>query len=239
MVLAYDISMFRKWLNWILDFFLPKSPAVAELEKMGAAGFAPPPAKRSRELNGRENLIALFDYRDPLVRTAIWELKFRGNCAIAALLAEILFDELSAELSEREIFENFTRPLLVPIPLSKKRRRERGFNQCEILLTELAKLDTGKPASSANRIFEVNKNLLIKVRDTSSQTKADSRASRLKNLRGAFAVRAGTLRETNEVANRNIIVIDDVTTTGATLSEALKTLRRAGAKKVLGFALAH
>ncbi|MFA6272945.1 MAG: phosphoribosyltransferase family protein [Candidatus Paceibacterota bacterium] len=225
--------MIQKWLNLVLDFFLPKAPAVEKLERMGAAGFAGR-AKRSRELNSlsanrrsRENLIAFFDYHDPLVRTAIWELKFRGNRAVAALLAECLFDELSAELSELEIFENFTRPLIVPVPLSSKRRRERGFNQCEILLDELAKLDT-------NKIFEINKNILIKIRDTSSQTKTDSRASRLKNLRGAFAA-----NENGAARHRNIIVIDDVTTTGTTLSEAMKTLRRAGAKKILGIALAH
>ncbi|OHA25998.1 MAG: hypothetical protein A3D52_01265 [Candidatus Taylorbacteria bacterium RIFCSPHIGHO2_02_FULL_44_36] len=57
-------------------------------------------------------------------------------------------------------------------------------------------------------------------------------ASRLKNLRGAFAVSESPL-------GRNIIVVDDVATTGATLSEARKTLRRAGAKKILGIALAH
>jgi len=218
--------MLKKWLNWLLDFFLPKAPIVKNLEAMGSSGFSGR-AKRSRELNGHEGLIAFFDYRDPLVRTAIWELKFRGNRAVATLLAEILFDELSAELSELEIFENFTRPLIVPVPLSSKRRRERGFNQCEILLDELAKLDVGK-------IFEINKNILIKTRDTSSQTKTDSRASRLKNLRGAFAA-----NENGAAQHRNIIVIDDVTTTGATLNETLKTLRRAGAKKILGIALAH
>ncbi|HEY4495835.1 MAG TPA: hypothetical protein VJC04_00550, partial [Candidatus Paceibacterota bacterium] len=134
-----------------------------------------------------------------------------------------------AELSELEIFENFTQPLIIPVPLSSKRRRERGFNQCEILLDELTKLDTGN-------IFEINKNLLIKIKDTSSQTKTDSRASRLKNLRGAFAVSEDSGAG---AAGRNIIVIDDVTTTGATLSEAIKTLRRDGARKVLGIALAH
>ncbi|MEK7081616.1 MAG: hypothetical protein AAB905_00155, partial [Patescibacteria group bacterium] len=190
--------MIKKWLNWILDFFLPKAAAVKNLEAMGSIGFSGR-AQRSRELNGQENLIALFDYRDQLVRTAIWELKYRGNQTVAALLAEVLFDELSAELSEREIFENFTRPLLIPIPLSKKRRRQRGFNQCEILLTELAKLDTSK-------IFEIKNNLLIKIKDTPSQTKIDSRASRLKNLRGAFAVNESAVA----VAGRNIIVIDDV-----------------------------
>ena len=195
---------------------------------MGSNGFSGR-AKRSRELNGQQGWIARFGYREWWVRTAIWELKYRGNRVIAALLAEVLFDELTAELGERKIFENFERPLLTPISLSKKRHRERGFNQCEILLDELTKLDTGN-------IFEINKNLLIKIKDTSSQTKTDSRASRLKNLRGAFAVSEDSGAG---AAGRNIIVIDDVTTTGSTLSEAMKTLRRAGAKKVLGIALAH
>ena len=220
----YHIQYDKKVAKLDSGFFSAESAGGGGIGKNGRGR-----AKHSRELNGRKKLIAFFDYRDPLVRTAIWELKFRGNRAVASLLAECLFDELSAELSELEIFENFTQPLIIPVPLSSKRRRERGFNQCEILLDGLAKLDTGN-------IFEINKNLLIKIKDTSSQTKTDSRASRLKNLRGAFAVSEDSGAD---AAGRNIIVIDDVTTTGTTLSEAMKTLRRAGAKKVLGIALAH
>lgn len=76
--------------------------------------------------------------------------------------------------------------------------------------------------------------LLIKKKETPPQSKTSSRSKRIANLRDSFAV---TDRE--KLAGARVILIDDVITTGATLEEARKTLRKAGAKEILALAVAH
>ena len=213
--------MFR----FLLNLLFPQDALVSELEEMTGEAFLAA-AARSETRVGRE-IISLFDYRNALTRRAVWGLKYRGNPRIAELLGSILHDELLAFLEEYGPLTNFTEPLLIPIPLSPKRLRERGFNQCELLIDAVKRCDTGKN-------FSLKKSALIKVRDTPSQTKTESRAERHENLKDCFRVEnpAG-------VCGRNIILIDDVATTGATLEEARRTLRAAGARKVLAFTIAH
>lgn len=172
-----------------------------------------------------KNIISLFSYRDPLVRQAIWELKYRGNKKIAKLLAEALCDELLAFLEEYAPLANFIEPLLIPIPLSRKRESERGFNQCRLLAEEITELDGGRNFTLSSA--------LRKIKDTQSQTKQNTRAKRLENLDGCFEA------DNAVVVGRNIILIDDVATTGATIEEAKRALRKAGAKKVIAFTVAH
>ncbi len=141
-------------------------------------------------------------------------------------MAKSLYEELAEEISERTTFETLGRPLLIPIPLSSKRLRERGFNQCDLIVSALADLDK-------ESFFETSENLLHRIRHTESQTKK-SRAERLKNLKDCFDI-----PQPEKVQGRSIILLDDVTTTGATLEEASKELVKAGAKTVLKVALAH
>lgn len=216
-----------KILEYILDLILPRPQNVRVLEAMSPEKFRT--ATRGSGINDAstpENTITVFDYKNPLVRQAIWELKYRGNSKVAVLLAQCLHEELAEELAERKAALNFSAPILIPVPLSKKRLRERGFNQCELLADALETVDGGN-------FFEVRRDLLIKVRDTESQTKKN-RTARLKNLENCFAVKTPT-----EISGRNIILLDDVITTGATVDEARRTLKRAGARKVLCVAVAH
>ena len=123
--------------------------------------------------------------------------------------------------------ENFRDALLVPIPLSGSRLRERGFNQALLLCESLVALDN-------NQNFKLEKNVLIKPKETEHQAKIEDRQKRLKNIIGSFAVKNPEL-----IQKKNIILIDDITTTGATLHEAKKILRAAGARKVIAFTIAH
>ena len=210
----------------LLDFLFPRAASVAALENMSAAELWRLPRAANAGRAGAPDTIALFDYKHPLMRAAIWELKYRGNPTMAKLFAQCLYDELSAELVERKLFEHFNRPLLVPVPISEKRRAERGFNQCELLAAALGALDGG-------RFFEVRANLLIRVRHTESQTRKN-RADRLNNLKDCFSV-----ARPEALIGRTVILLDDVTTTGATFDEAGETLRRAGAEKIIKVAIAH
>jgi len=168
-----------------------------------------------------------FDYRHPLIKKAIWLIKYKGRKRLVQVFAEILHGRILEELSELFVMQNFHEPILIPIPLSKKRYRERGFNQAELLCKELIKLQTPSP-------FTLSNNILIKIKETEHQARIRDRSVRLKNIANSFAVKNAEL-----IKNRNIILIDDVTTTGATLTEAKKTLKDAGARKVIAFTIAH
>jgi competence protein ComFC len=182
-----------------------------------------PPAERE----SASWIFPLFDYRHPAIKKSLSLLKYKGKRRLANIFAEMIYAKISEELSELSVMENFTEPILIPIPLSKKRYRERGFNQAELICRELVKIDAGKS-------FILITNILLKPHDTEHQARIRDRSQRLKNISGSFTVKNADL-----VKNRNIILIDDILTTGATLSEARKVLRAAGARKVIAFTVAH
>jgi ComF family protein len=141
------------------------------------------------------------------------------------------------ELSDLSIMENFSHAILIPIPLAPRRQRERGFNQAELICRKLINLD--KPArnefrSGGEKKLKLEKDVLIKPKDTEHQARIENRSARLKNIVGSFSV-----KNPEKIKNRNIIIIDDVTTTGATLNEARRVLKQAGARKIIAFTVAH
>ena len=208
----------------LLDFLFPKSEEVYSLEELSAAELVRElePARETRE-----NVVAIFNYADPRVRQSIWELKYRKNAKIAATFAGIVLDVLRTELAERALFDNFVSPLLIPIPQSHKRHLERGWNQTEVLAEEVLKL-VSEP------LFDYAPRALTKAHHTESQARTKNKKLRLQNIENSMSVVDGS-----KIKNRNIILLDDVTTTGATFAEARRALREAGAKKILAIAIAH
>lgn len=213
----------KKFVEKMLDFLFPKPPETQAIEQMSPEKFLlrAPPAEFFEE-----EVTALFEYRNSLVRSAVWEIKYWKNESIARMIAKIIHDHLLEEISLARIFKNFEQPLLVPIPASKRRLRERGYNQCEFLVKQIADIDGGKN-------FEVA-DILRKTRETSPQTEIKQKNKRRENVKGCF-----TLTQKARVNGRNIIIIDDVITTGSTIQEARRALREAGARKIIAFAIAH
>ncbi len=109
-------------------------------------------------------------------------------------------------------------PLLVPVPLHKSRRRARAFNQSELISRAAAKF--------LPQPLAVVSGALVRHRDTISQVGL-SHAERIKNVRNAFRV-----AESSRLEGRDVMLVDDVMTTGTTLSECARVLKRAGAKRV-------
>lgn len=109
----------------------------------------------------------------------------------------------------------------VPVPLHFSRRLTRGYNQSHIIAGHLK-----RPGVKVNTD-------LVRLRRTKMQSAAVSAAGRAKNVAGAFAVRLG-----HEFSGKNICLIDDIKTSGATLNECAKTLKAAGAHKVFALVLA-
>lgn len=109
----------------------------------------------------------------------------------------------------------------VPVPLHWSRRLARGYNQSLVLAKKLK-----HPAANISTD-------LVRIRRTKSQPMMASPAARAKNVAGAFAVRYG-----HNFSGRNLCLLDDIKTTGATLNECAKTLKEAGASKVFALVLA-
>ena len=109
--------------------------------------------------------------------------------------------------------------LLVPVPLYKRKFRQRGFNQAELIARAALKLLPGSG-------LHLSCDTLERKRETQSQIGL-SRHQRRENMRGAFA-----LRVCSEVAGQQILLVDDVFTTGTTVSECARVLRRTGGSKV-------
>ena len=151
------------------------------------------------------------------VETAIHLLKFERKRVMGRFLAELLIEW--APLEEFEDAE-----LVVPMPLSKKRLAERGFNQVDPL-AEAVSGEMGLP---------LRKDVLLKGRETPPQSLFQGREERISNVRGAFEV-----GNAEAVRGRIVLLVDDVFTTGATASEAAGELLRAGAAKVYILTLAR
>ena len=214
-----------KLLGFILDFLFPRPAPIISIQNMSTDEIIRK-IPRAREIDGEE-CKALFDYRNELARQAIWEIKYRKNEKILGAFCKIFYEYMLDELADKALFSDFKNPILVPIPSSKSRLKERGYNQCELIAEELMRVDGGKN-------FTLSKNILEKTKDSPSQTSVKNRAKRLSNLKGCFRA-----ANPDKISGANIILIDDVITTGATMSEAKKTLLNAGARQVLCFALAH
>jgi ComF family protein len=148
----------------------------------------------------------LYPYRPPL-QDAICLFKYRGKVALATPLAGLMIDRLPP-------LESID--LAMPVPLHVERLREREFNQALLLADRIGRY-LGVPVSCSD---------LIRTAPAPAQTTL-SRKDRLRNLRGAFAV-----PRPESIAGKRILLIDDVFTTGATVNECAKTLRKAGSGDV-------
>lgn len=182
---------------------------------------------RKAERENLEWVYSLYDYRDPVIKKALWLLKYKNKKPVAETFARLIYGIMLEEISELVIMKNWQDPVLIPIPLSKKRLRERGYNQTELIAKAIIKVDQ-------NQNFKLETTWLRKVKETPRQAHIKNRNERLANLKGSFEV-----SPTINVTGRNIILLDDVTTTGATLSEARKVLKNTGARDVVAFTLAH
>lgn len=163
-------------------------------------------------------------YRGAL-RGAILELKFHRRERLGFRLGSLLAVAWSGYPPLGEALE----PVLVPVPLHRARRRQRGYNQAEALARGLAR-ELGRRERDG---VPVEVACLLRTKATPPQTGLSFRA-RLENVRGAFEVAAP-----ERVRGRLVVMVDDVMTTGATLSACAAALKRAGAAQVLGLTLAR
>ena len=150
------------------------------------------------------------------VRRGMEQFKFRGGQIHArlfgTLMARCLHDQWGEEVD-----------CITWVPVTRRRLGERGFDQCELLAREVGK-NLGVEVVSA----------LEKVRDTKQQARITSSSARQANVTGAYAAREGI-----DLTGKQVVLVDDVVTSGATMAECAACLRIAGAEKVIGLTVAR
>ncbi|MDB5225230.1 MAG: phosphoribosyltransferase [Candidatus Adlerbacteria bacterium] len=211
-MMLYYITMLRSFIASVVDFILPPRRTQRAVDML-----------MQEDLRRLQNAGKL-PYRTPEASALIWELKYYGSKKAAALAGEFLAEELLAIASEE-----LGPPLLIPVPMHPRRRQERGHNQTE-LLCEAALRHLGAPPDAA---YVYAPRALARIKPTQEQQKL-GRAARLTNVIGSMQA-----TEPEKIKGRACVVVDDVTTTGATLAEAARALKAAGAARVHLVALAQ
>lgn len=170
----------------------------------------------SEKRNGQfDRCVAPFFYTG-LVRESFHRYKFQGYSGYASA-----YGRWMSQCVEDELGEPFD--VVTWAPLSRERLRERGYDQARLLAREVARSRGMK-----------EERLLEKVRDTPAQSGLSGSQSRWDNVRGAYRLAPG-----EDVSGLCVLLVDDIVTTGATLSECAEILKSAGAKRVLCAVLAR
>ncbi len=196
---------------------------------------------------------SVFAYKDERVAKLVWNIKYKKSKHAVGLGGYALYQRLLTMGLP-------VGSMVIPIPITSKRRRERGYNQCELLVEEIRRLDV-------DGHFIIQNDLLIRTQHSSRQT-LKGRVDRLESARGIFSLHDKTYNEKTGAGKTgsektgtgkngagktdgeilgmqklnviiNIIIVDDVITTGSTIKEAMETFKKEGFANVLGLSLAH
>jgi len=252
------LGMFKKIKNTILDILFPKKcfgcgkadiylcQNCFEKIKITPHNFCPvckrpiPDSliciKCQKKIN-LNRLIWSVPYSNILVQTLIKKLKYDYVKELANPLSQLLINSLSLcvrfNLTHNDHHSSLnTQYLFVPVPLHKRKLRERDFNQAELLAERVAKH------------FSIPlENALVRKKYTLPQAKTKNHEIRKKSLKNAFEISKEFTKKCidknkNILKDKIVILVDDVFTTGTTMSEAAKVLRQAGAKEIWGLVIA-
>jgi competence protein ComFC len=177
---------------------------------------------RCKRKQGIDGCFSALSY-NKTVQKLIFNFKYKPYLTdLKTVLADLFYESII----QNEQFQQQIKKgewVLVPIPLSKAKLRKRGYNQAEILAKELSK----------KLNFPVQ-NLLMRTRETKTQVGLTNLQRKL-NVKDAFKL----INQKSSIINQNVLLVDDVATTGSTLLEAAKILKKAGAGRVFGLTLAR
>lgn len=187
-----------------------EKPVCSVCQRQAIGGKTHPGCRNRYSLDG---LVVACRYQGA-VKSAIGKVKYKWVYDIGEILTDLLVSNLWRFDLPSEI-------ILVPIPLHAKREKWRGFNQARILATALAQ-KFGQPYCEA----------LFRTKETKSQVGL-KKQDRLENIKEAF-----DLVKSVDVGGKNFVIVDDVFTSGATMAEAGRVLKKAGAKNVWAMAVA-
>jgi ComF family protein len=157
-------------------------------------------------------------YYEQVLREAVHQFKFSQKTGLGKPLAQLMITHLPEDIDLMQY------QAILPVPLHKIRQRQRGYNQSAIL------------AKALSHHFKIPLllNTLIRIRHTNSQALIKGRKERQENVKNAFRVVNPT-----SLQDKHVVLVDDVLTTGATVNECSKMLKKAGVKSVLVLALSR
>lgn len=165
--------------------------------------------------NDKEPFLSVFEYNEK-TRYSILRLKYYNQKQYAKGFAKMMYFKLSKiELNNYDF--------IIPVPMYIKKKRKRGYDQAELLAIELSKLSN----------IHIESNNLIRNKNTLAQSKV-SFEEREKNVQGVFSVNNPTIFK-----DKNILLIDDIYTSGNTMSECSKELKKCGANIICYFTLSR
>ncbi|MDI6883142.1 MAG: phosphoribosyltransferase family protein [Patescibacteria group bacterium] len=178
------------------------------------------PNHRKMNLKG---LFAGTSYKDPLVKKLIGKFKYEPFLKTLSLPLAYLIITHFLLTRNQIIFKDKENSVFLPIPLSKKRERWRGFNQANLLAEVLSKYYG----------VSLQINNLIKIKETQPQVEL-KKEEREKNIKDAFKIVSS-----QEIQGKKVFLVDDVFTSGTTMEEAARVLKTAGAQEVWGVVIAR
>lgn len=200
------VKTLKHIINAILDIIFPPEEICISCLEDGYVGLCPRCLSKIKKVKNEKEFFSYGYYIGPL-KDLILSFKYKENYLAGAMLGEFLCNLIEES--------NLKFDIIVYVPLSKRSIKKRGFNQCEILSEKISE-KYNIPISKA----------LIKIKETKEQ-KSLSKEDRKTNVINAFDV-----INKDEIYNKNIILIDDVKTTGVTAKECKRVLDMHGAKSV-------
>lgn len=165
---------------------------------------------------------SLFQYHNPLIKRMLWLLKYRNKYSIAHIFGRYLSDSIMEHAAEDALFVGAD-IYVVPMPMSIQNQHQRGKNHARLIAEAIIRTN--------NTLTLGDKCMLTKIKETKRQATIHTKSLRLKNLKNSMSA-AG-------VQGKTIILIDDVTTTGASIQEAMRALKQAGARHIRAYVIAH
>lgn len=163
----------------------------------------------------QENIFYLLKYKD-IIRKKIIDYKFNDKSYLYNMFYEILLKSKNA----CEFIKNYD--IIIPVPIHKKKRKIRGYNQTELIARKIA------------RQFDIsiNTKILLKIKNTPMQSSL-GKEDRIKNVQNVYKI-----TNTDKIIGKNVLLVDDIYTTGATIQECKKMLQLKDVKNVGAFIIA-
>lgn len=229
------MAMFKKFLNIILDALFPL-PDLSGTQINTATFCSLCRARQARNVKichpKAYKLAAAASY-DGKIKELILTLKYRKRVGALPPLIQILkkyLDDIELRIMNYAV---------IPIPMWPAKEKQRGFNQAVLIAKEASKILN----------IPIIENVLVKIRDTQRQAALKDLESRRENIKDCFAVLSPKLTpgsptttrvpaESLRIERRHLLIVDDVFTSGSTMNEAVKTLRAAGAKRIIALVIA-